>query len=94
MTRALAQELPHGLATVSLNPSVIDIEILRSCLPEIAPNCIKPDSWAQGMVDFLLKLHRLAPHNIRAQVIWNKVSNNNLKSLMLVILLIVLIFIF
>ena len=41
--------------------------------------------------NFLLKLHRLAPHNIRAQVIWNKVSNNNLKSLILVILLIVLI---
>ena len=56
MTRALAQELPHGLAAVSLNPGVIDTEILRSCLPEIAPGCIKPDSWSQGMVDFLLKL--------------------------------------
>ena len=56
MTRALALDLPQGLAAVSLNPGVINTEMLRSCLPEMAPGCIKPDSWSRGMVDFLLKL--------------------------------------
>ena len=56
MTRALAQELPRGLSAVSLNPGVINTEILRSCLPGMAQGCIKPDQWSQGMVDFLLQL--------------------------------------
>ena len=56
MTRALAQELPRGLSAVSLNPGVIDTEMLRSCLPGMAQACIKPGQWSQGMVDFLLQL--------------------------------------
>ena len=56
MTRSLAQELPRGLSAVSLNPGVIDTEMLRSCLPGMAQACIKPDQWSQGMVDFLLQL--------------------------------------
>src|SRR5262245_1431687 len=31
LTRALAQELPRGLAAVPLNPGVIDTDMLRSC---------------------------------------------------------------
>ena len=42
MTRSLAQELPRGLSAVSLNPGVIDTEMLRSCLPGGAQACIKP----------------------------------------------------
>ena len=45
-----------AIAAVSLNPGIIDTEMMRSCLPEMAPGCIKPDSWSRGMVDFLLKL--------------------------------------
>ena len=34
LTAALAQELPAGLATVALNPGIIDTRMLRSCFGE------------------------------------------------------------
>ena len=45
--RAMAQELPRGLAVVSLNPGVIDTEMLRSCWGDGAASCPSPDSWAR-----------------------------------------------
>lgn len=56
MTRALAQELPLGMAAVSLNPGVIDTEMLRSCLPDAASGCPDPDQWAMRAVPFLLRI--------------------------------------
>src|SRR5262249_21389378 len=32
LTRALAQELPAGVAAVPLNPGIIDTDMLRSCV--------------------------------------------------------------
>jgi NAD(P)-dependent dehydrogenase (short-subunit alcohol dehydrogenase family) len=56
LTRALAEELPPGLAAVPLNPGIIDTEMLRSCFGEGAANYPDPTTWARRTVPFLLKL--------------------------------------
>jgi len=56
LTLALAQELPPGLATVSLNPGVINTEMLQSCFAASASNYPAPAQWAKTAVPFLLKL--------------------------------------
>lgn len=50
MTKALAQELPDGLAAVPLNPGIIDTEMLRSCFGETASAYDKPEDWAKKAV--------------------------------------------
>src|SRR5262249_54373165 len=42
LTRALAQELPRGLAAVALNPGVIDTDMLRQCWSDSAGAYQKP----------------------------------------------------
>lgn len=56
LTQAMAQELPHGMAAVALNPGVIDTEMLRSCFGGSAGSYQKPETWAQSAVTFLLGL--------------------------------------
>lgn len=56
LTRALAQELPKGLATVALNPGVIDTDMLRSCFGEESGLYRSPVEWAATAVPFLLSL--------------------------------------
>ena len=56
LTAALAQELPEGLAAISLNPGVIDTDMLRQCWGEAAASCEKPSEWAKTAVPFLEKL--------------------------------------
>ena len=56
LTLSLAQELPAGLAAVSLNPGIINTEMLRSCFGASASGCIAPAEWAKTAVPFLLKL--------------------------------------
>lgn len=56
LTRALAEELPRGLAAVALNPGIIDTEMLRSCFGGSARSYPGPDSWAESAVPFLLQL--------------------------------------
>jgi NAD(P)-dependent dehydrogenase (short-subunit alcohol dehydrogenase family) len=56
LTQALAQELPTGLATVALNPGVIDTEMLRRCFGEAAAHYPNPDEWVKRAGPFLLKL--------------------------------------
>lgn len=56
LTQALAQELPHGIAAVPLNPGVIDTEMLRSCFGASAGSYPKPEGWAKAAVTFLLGL--------------------------------------
>jgi NAD(P)-dependent dehydrogenase (short-subunit alcohol dehydrogenase family) len=58
LTRALAQELPHGLAAIPLNPGIIDTAMLRSCFGAEAGEYPDPASWAQTAVPFLLGLGR------------------------------------
>lgn len=56
LTLALAQELPSGMAAVSLNPGVINTQMLQSCFGSPATRYISPEEWAQTAVPFLLKL--------------------------------------
>jgi NAD(P)-dependent dehydrogenase (short-subunit alcohol dehydrogenase family) len=56
LTRALAQELPPGLAAVPLNPGIIDTEMLRNTFGGKAASYLGPVEWAQTAVPFLLKL--------------------------------------
>ncbi|MFP6873765.1 MAG: SDR family oxidoreductase [Verrucomicrobiales bacterium] len=56
LTSALAQELPEGMAAISLNPGVIDTDMLRQCWGEEAASYEKPFQWAKTAVPFLEKL--------------------------------------
>jgi len=56
LTKALAEELPKGMAAVPLNPGVIDTDMLRLAWAEGAAAHPKPDSWAQTAAPFILKL--------------------------------------
>ena len=56
LTRALAQELPRGLAAVPLNPGIIDTEMLRSAFGPSAGRFIGPDAWAAVAAPFVLAL--------------------------------------
>lgn len=56
LTRALAQELPPGMAAVSLNPGIIHTDMLESCFGEAAAHYPGPDRWAEKAAEFLLSL--------------------------------------
>jgi NAD(P)-dependent dehydrogenase (short-subunit alcohol dehydrogenase family) len=56
LTRALAQELPPGLAAVPLNPGVIDTDMLRSCFGQDAAEYPSAEEWAERAAPFLLGL--------------------------------------
>ncbi len=56
LTRALADELPPGMAAVPLNPGIIDTDMLRSCFGESASAYPDARQWAQRAVPFLLQL--------------------------------------
>ena len=56
LTRALADELPAGLAAVPLNPGVIHTDMLESCFGQGAAAYPSAESWAKKTVPFLLEL--------------------------------------
>jgi NAD(P)-dependent dehydrogenase (short-subunit alcohol dehydrogenase family) len=56
LTKALAQELPPGMAAVPLNPGVIDTDMLRQCWADEAGGYPTADEWAQRAAPFLLAL--------------------------------------
>lgn len=56
LTRALADELPYGMAAIPLNPGVIHTEMLESCFGDSAKSYPSPASWASTAVPFLLEL--------------------------------------
>jgi NAD(P)-dependent dehydrogenase (short-subunit alcohol dehydrogenase family) len=56
LTRALAQELPDGLAAIPLNPGVINTDMLRSCFGSAAGSYPTPEQWAETAVPFILGL--------------------------------------
>ncbi len=56
LTRALAQELPPGMAAVPFNPGIINTEMLRSSFGSSASGYPAPEEWAGATVPFLLKL--------------------------------------
>lgn len=56
LTRALAQELPRGMAAIPLNPGIIATDMLRTCWGEAANSYPTPERWAEAAVPFLLGL--------------------------------------
>jgi len=56
LTRAMAAELPGGMAAVPVIPGIIDTEMLRSCFGTDAGNYPEPAAWAEKAVPFLLGL--------------------------------------
>ena len=56
LTRALAEELPEGMAAVALNPGIIDTELLRGCWGENAGNYESAAVWAERAAPFILGL--------------------------------------
>ena len=56
LTRALADELPRGLAAVAFNPGIINTEMLRCCFGKDAASYPDPDTWAKAAVPFLASI--------------------------------------
>ena len=56
LTAALAQELPHGLAAVALNPGVIHTDMLASCFGDSASEYPTPEDWVKLAGPFILKI--------------------------------------
>ena len=56
LTKALAEELPAGMAAVPLNPGVIDTDMLRSCWSEGAGSYPKAEAWARKVAPFIVQL--------------------------------------
>lgn len=56
LTKALAQELPKGMAAIPLSPGIIDTDMLRSCFGEDASIYPTPEVWARTAVPYLLGL--------------------------------------
>ena len=57
MTRALAQDLPPGVAAVSFSPGTVATEMLAIAFgPEAAAQSIAPGEWALAAAPFLLAL--------------------------------------
>jgi len=56
LTLALAQELPSGVAAVSLNPGIINTDMLQCAFGGSASGYISPRDWARNAVPFLLAL--------------------------------------
>lgn len=54
LTRALAGELPGGMAAIPLNPGVIDTDMLRQCWADDAASSQKPDEWAKRAAAVIL----------------------------------------
>src|SRR5438093_2129197 len=56
LTRALAEELPAGLAAIPLNPGIIDTDMLRCSFSGGAGSYPSPKEWSEKAVPFLLGL--------------------------------------
>jgi len=55
-SKALADELPHGMASIPLNPGIIHTEMLETCWGESAANFPCAEKWAEKVVPYLLTL--------------------------------------
>ena len=56
LSRAMADAMPRGMATIALNPGVIHTDMLETCWAEKAAAFPSPEEWAQSAVPFLLDL--------------------------------------
>ena len=56
LTRAMAEELPAGLAAVPLNPGIINTDMLQTCWGDGANSYPDASNWAKRAVPMLLRL--------------------------------------
>jgi NAD(P)-dependent dehydrogenase (short-subunit alcohol dehydrogenase family) len=56
LSKALAQELPDGMAAIPLNPGVIDTDMLREAWGDGASSYPTAEKWAKKAAPFLLGL--------------------------------------
>lgn len=56
LTKALAEELPAGMAAVPLNPGIINTDMLRQCWSHEADAYPKADAWARKAGPYILAL--------------------------------------
>lgn len=56
LTKALAQELPAGMAAIPLNPGVIDTDMLRVAWSDGAASHPKAEAWAKVAAPYILQL--------------------------------------
>ena len=56
LTKALAEELPNGMAAIPLSPGVINTDMLHSCMGEAANQCSSVEDWAVDAVKCILGL--------------------------------------
>lgn len=56
LTGSLAQELPNGMAAVTMNPGIVDTDMLRLSFGASAGGYESPTAWAKRAVPLLLKL--------------------------------------
>ncbi len=54
--RALADDLPAGVASVAVNPGIIDTDMLRACFGDGAGGYPDAEEWAKTAAPFLLGL--------------------------------------
>ncbi|HQR05723.1 MAG TPA: SDR family NAD(P)-dependent oxidoreductase [Gemmatales bacterium] len=56
LTKALADDLPDGLAAIPLNPGIIDTDMLRTCFQESAGHYPDAKHWSYQAADYILAL--------------------------------------
>ena len=56
LSKAMADELPSGMACVPISPGVVNTEMLQSCFGGGADTARKPDAFAMVAAPFLLAL--------------------------------------
>jgi NAD(P)-dependent dehydrogenase (short-subunit alcohol dehydrogenase family) len=56
LSKALADDLPEGLASIPLNPGIIDTQMLRTCFQESAGHYPDANHWSYGAADYILAL--------------------------------------
>ena len=56
LTKALAEDLPKGLAAIALNPGIINTDMLKICFGKEASHYPNAKDWSQKAVPFLLRL--------------------------------------
>lgn len=56
LMKAIARELPQGMAAIPMNPCDIDTDMFRSNWPNSAPNKPSPEEWVEIAGPFILSL--------------------------------------
>lgn len=56
LSKALAEDLPAGMAAVALNPGIINTAMLQICWPEQAGEFQTPEEWGKKAVPLIIKI--------------------------------------